>query len=217
MLNRRLRHSYFHGKRDGSDIGRFLTQDSFFGDVTNVPSLHRYYYANQNPLVFVDPTGFQSEAVQEDEEPFDLDAEFRSQNPNFGRNSPSGDTAGVGGSGTPEGEVTEEGLWAGIVRKYNEVHEALAQWGAEEGAARGRTLFDTQPQTEKQRMMREIIESFPEGSVERENFEEASKSFNLNKPIREGAEATGREIGEKAPEEVSWEREPDKRPVEFQD
>ncbi len=42
------------------DIGRFLTQDSFLGDVTNVPSLHRYYYANQNPLFYFDLDGHQS-------------------------------------------------------------------------------------------------------------------------------------------------------------
>jgi RHS repeat-associated protein len=44
------------------DIGRFLTQDSFLGDVTNVPSLHRYAYAFSNPLVFFDPTGNQTES-----------------------------------------------------------------------------------------------------------------------------------------------------------
>ena len=39
------------------DVGRFLTQDSFLGDVSNVPSLHRYLYAAANPTRFFDPTG----------------------------------------------------------------------------------------------------------------------------------------------------------------
>jgi RHS repeat-associated protein len=42
------------------DIGRFLTQDSFLGDVSNVPSLHRYFYAHENPLKFLDVNGRQS-------------------------------------------------------------------------------------------------------------------------------------------------------------
>ena len=39
------------------DVGRFLNQDTFFGDINNPPSLHRYTYAHSNPLLFVDPTG----------------------------------------------------------------------------------------------------------------------------------------------------------------
>jgi RHS repeat-associated protein len=38
-------------------IGRFLTQDSLLGSVDSPPSLHRYFYANDNPTRFVDPTG----------------------------------------------------------------------------------------------------------------------------------------------------------------
>ena len=38
-------------------LGRFLTQDSFLGTQDNPPSLHRYFYAAQNPTKYVDPTG----------------------------------------------------------------------------------------------------------------------------------------------------------------
>jgi RHS repeat-associated protein len=38
-------------------LGRFLTQDSFLGEIDAPPSLHRYLYANDNPTRFVDPTG----------------------------------------------------------------------------------------------------------------------------------------------------------------
>jgi RHS repeat-associated protein len=38
-------------------LGRFLSQDSFLGQIDEPPSLHRYFYANANPLRFVDPTG----------------------------------------------------------------------------------------------------------------------------------------------------------------
>ena len=38
-------------------LGRFLTQDSFLGQIDEPPSLHRYLYANDNPTRYVDPRG----------------------------------------------------------------------------------------------------------------------------------------------------------------
>jgi len=38
-------------------VGRFTSQDSYLGQVDEPPSLHRYFYANDNPTTFVDPTG----------------------------------------------------------------------------------------------------------------------------------------------------------------
>ncbi|MGE0454278.1 MAG: RHS repeat-associated core domain-containing protein [Vicinamibacteria bacterium] len=38
-------------------LGRFLTQDSYLGQIDNAPSLHRYFYAHANPTRYVDPTG----------------------------------------------------------------------------------------------------------------------------------------------------------------
>jgi len=42
------------------DVGRFLTQDDVLGQANSPPSLHRYFYANQNPLFFIDLDGRQS-------------------------------------------------------------------------------------------------------------------------------------------------------------
>lgn len=39
------------------NFGRFLTQDSYLGQPDDPPSLHRYFYANANPLRYVDLTG----------------------------------------------------------------------------------------------------------------------------------------------------------------
>jgi len=36
---------------------RFTQADSFLGDIDDPPSLHRYFYANANPTMFVDPSG----------------------------------------------------------------------------------------------------------------------------------------------------------------
>jgi len=43
--------------------GRFWTADSYEGDLGDPPSLHKYLYANSNPIGFSDPTGHMS--VQE--------------------------------------------------------------------------------------------------------------------------------------------------------
>jgi RHS repeat-associated protein len=42
------------------NFGRFLTQDSYLGQIDNPPSLHRYFYANANPTAYVDLTGHAS-------------------------------------------------------------------------------------------------------------------------------------------------------------
>jgi RHS repeat-associated protein len=47
-------------------LGRFLTQDNFLGNPDRPPSLHRYFYANDNPIRFVDPTGHQSAELKEE-------------------------------------------------------------------------------------------------------------------------------------------------------
>jgi RHS repeat-associated protein len=39
------------------ETARFTTQDSFLGKVDNPPSLHRYFYANNNPTRYIDLTG----------------------------------------------------------------------------------------------------------------------------------------------------------------
>jgi RHS repeat-associated protein len=46
-----------------ADLGRFISQDSYLGEASRPPSLHRYFYANANPLRYVDPTGRAGEAA----------------------------------------------------------------------------------------------------------------------------------------------------------
>ena len=42
------------------ETARFTTQDSYPGQADDPPSLHRYFYANDNPLRYIDPTGHQA-------------------------------------------------------------------------------------------------------------------------------------------------------------
>lgn len=48
---------YMRARFYDPETGRFLTQDSVLGDPSEPPSLHRYLYANANPLRFADPSG----------------------------------------------------------------------------------------------------------------------------------------------------------------
>lgn len=48
------------------DVGRFVTQDSYLGKPEEPFSLHRYLYANANPLRYVDPTGHQSKDLAQE-------------------------------------------------------------------------------------------------------------------------------------------------------
>jgi RHS repeat-associated protein len=47
-------------------LGRFISQDSYLGEADDPPSLHRYFYANDNPTRYIDPTGHASEEAYDD-------------------------------------------------------------------------------------------------------------------------------------------------------
>src|SRR5262249_58450664 len=55
---------YFNARYYDSGTGRFLSQDPLQGNVAAPPSLHRYLYAQANPLYYVDPTGLENEPAQ---------------------------------------------------------------------------------------------------------------------------------------------------------
>ncbi|MCL4821966.1 MAG: hypothetical protein KJ067_22800, partial [Vicinamibacteria bacterium] len=44
-------------------LGRFLSQDSYLGEIDNPPSIHRYTWAHNRPTYYVDPTGNAVETV----------------------------------------------------------------------------------------------------------------------------------------------------------
>jgi RHS repeat-associated protein len=53
---------YFGARFYDPDTARFINQDSYLGESTTPPSLHRYLYAYANPTAWVDPTGHYNEA-----------------------------------------------------------------------------------------------------------------------------------------------------------
>jgi RHS repeat-associated protein len=48
---------YFGARYYDPDAARFINQDSYLGEISTPPSLHRYLYAYANPTVYTDPDG----------------------------------------------------------------------------------------------------------------------------------------------------------------
>lgn len=40
-----------------TSTGRFISQDSYAGSISEPVSLHKYLYANSNPVMYSDPIG----------------------------------------------------------------------------------------------------------------------------------------------------------------
>jgi len=49
---------YFKARYYDPALGRFASPDSFLGELSTPPSLHRYLYAYKNPLRYIDLTGY---------------------------------------------------------------------------------------------------------------------------------------------------------------
>jgi len=112
-------------------LGRFLSQDSFLGQVDQPPSLHRYFYANENPTRFVDPTGHQAQTVGpevDEKEAILRDATAtleRVERANPQLTGAAGDVAAQ--SGTPITVTEDDGLIAAGWRKLKEAGTSVSQ------------------------------------------------------------------------------------------
>ncbi|WP_241757793.1 RHS repeat-associated core domain-containing protein [Myxococcus landrumensis] len=57
--------TYARARYYDSELGRFISRDSFEGNLDDAPSLHRYVYALVNPLRYFDVSGYCAEGVDE--------------------------------------------------------------------------------------------------------------------------------------------------------
>nr|AYM53998.1 hypothetical protein [Pyxidicoccus sp.] len=55
--------TYARARYYDSQLGRFISRDSYEGQLGDAPSLHRYAYAHGNPLRFIDTSGFNADPV----------------------------------------------------------------------------------------------------------------------------------------------------------
>ncbi|MBS3897739.1 MAG: hypothetical protein KGZ54_11605 [Dethiobacter sp.] len=56
---------YLNARYYAPQVGRFITRDAFHGFEDDPASLNQYNYARSNPVMFVDPTGFNYSLSQE--------------------------------------------------------------------------------------------------------------------------------------------------------
>ncbi|MBZ4417857.1 RHS repeat-associated core domain-containing protein [Myxococcus sp. RHSTA-1-4] len=55
--------TYARARYYDSELGRFISRDSYEGTLDDAPSLHRYVYARVNPLLYVDLDGYDPDPV----------------------------------------------------------------------------------------------------------------------------------------------------------
>ena len=53
---------YLRARYMDTSTGRFISQDSYAGSISDPVSLHKYLYANSNPVTYSDPSGYMSMA-----------------------------------------------------------------------------------------------------------------------------------------------------------
>lgn len=51
---------YLRARYMDTSTGRFISQDSYAGSISDPVSLHKYLYANANPVTYTDPSGYYS-------------------------------------------------------------------------------------------------------------------------------------------------------------
>ena len=54
---------YLRARYMNPSVGRFISMDSYEGSIDDPISLHKYLYANSNPVMYSDPSGYMTEAV----------------------------------------------------------------------------------------------------------------------------------------------------------
>jgi RHS repeat-associated protein len=59
--------NHMNGRVEDAILGRFLSPDPHIPDPTNAQSYNRYSYVNNNPLTYIDPTGFSSVCATRDD------------------------------------------------------------------------------------------------------------------------------------------------------
>lgn len=54
---------YLRARYMDTSTGRFISQDTYAGTISDPTSLHKYLYANSNPVMYTDPSGYSAGAI----------------------------------------------------------------------------------------------------------------------------------------------------------
>jgi RHS repeat-associated protein len=97
VLGDRSALNHMNGRIEDAFAGRFLSADPFVPDPTNTQSYNRYSYVNNNPLSFVDPSGFDGCKEQDCVKPMDPNYEADKTASYTGAGAQSGNNYGGNG------------------------------------------------------------------------------------------------------------------------
>jgi RHS repeat-associated protein len=168
-------------------VGRFTSADSYLGQIDDPPSLHRYFYANANPLRYIDPTGHQNAPANPTVTPEQI-----RQWEEYGKLHPveTRTTDHHGPNQVPEGTVHEEGFFAGLGRWYREKRDGGKRWVREHTGALGRKLFNPETKPERDEHIRQAF-------ADTHSAEGAAHDLNERRKVGEGVQQVSGELGTK--------------------
>jgi RHS repeat-associated protein len=172
-------------------FGRFLTQDSYLGQIDDPPSLHRYFYGNANPTRYVDPDGHQAVSPNEKDEKDEILERVKTDDsqasPELRQALAEHEARHAQDAEVVEEEPTAlERGWNWVAGKFGEARAKAGALGRRIGTYLGGTPIDSTPTTDE-----DVEQKYGPENAKNPYFRDLIKDKNLAHRIDE----TGKEVG----------------------